>query len=177
MESEIWKDIMGMEGLYQISNLGRVKVLPMIIKFSNRICRRKEKILKTWIKEYGYVCVKIGCNKKYKHYKIHQLIATAFIPNPENKPEVNHKNGISSDNRIENLEWCTHLENMQHASRFGLMKSGEFNHNSKLKKADISIIRSTYKKGEITHKELAKKFNISPSQITDIINHKAWNHV
>lgn len=104
---EIWKDITGYEGLYQISNLGNVVSLNF-----NRENKRKQlkKLTRTG---YYYVCLSKNNVKKNKN--LHRIIAEHFIPNPENKPQINHKNGIKKDNRIENLEWVTSKENMVHA--------------------------------------------------------------
>lgn len=103
MMNEIWKDIKGYEGLYQVSNFGNVKSL------SNNFSR-KEKILKlNNIK--GYLFVDLYKNGKVKHYKVHRLVAEHFIPNPDNKPCIDHINTNKTDNRVENLRWTTHKEN------------------------------------------------------------------
>lgn len=103
---EQWKDIKGYEGLYQVSNLGRVK------SFYNG----KEQIMKG-AKRRGYPSVKLTKDKKEKWWTIHRLVAEAFIPNPDNLPMINHKNEIKTDNRVENLEWCTAKYNTNYGSR------------------------------------------------------------
>ena len=100
---EIWKDIEGYEGIYQVSNLGNVRSL----NYKNT---GETRILKTRINRCGYICVCLG--RKRKDFKVHRLVAIAFIPNPENKPCVDHINAIRTDNRVENLRWVTHEENM-----------------------------------------------------------------
>ena len=116
---EIWKDIRGYEGLYQISNLGRIKSLPKWrVKYGYG-----EIILKQSIGKKGYKVISLNKNKKRKQYKVHRLIAEAFIPNPENKPQINHIDGNKLNNDINNLEWCTQNENIQHAYNTGLYKN------------------------------------------------------
>jgi hypothetical protein len=116
---ENWKDINGYEGYYQISNFGKIKSLPRVLK--NRI--KKETILKPSINNHGYVACGLTINKKYKRFLIHRLVAEAFIENTQDKPFINHINGIKDDNRIENLEWVTHSENVKHAYDIGIKKS------------------------------------------------------
>lgn len=108
---EIWKDIKGWEGLYQISNKGRVKSLTKVTKFGNRLKVNKEMILKPTIGKRGYYTVNFFDGDRSKTATLHRLIAEAFIPNPENKPCIDHINTIKTDNRIENLRWVTNKEN------------------------------------------------------------------
>lgn len=115
---EIWKDIAEYDGLYQISNHGRVKSLDRIImRCDGSIRHFRGRILRHGGAKKGYAIIQLSENGKVRGHAIHRLVAEAFIPNPENKKEVNHKNGIKSDNRDENLEWSSRSENNRHAIR------------------------------------------------------------
>lgn len=100
MDQEIWKDIEDYNGLYQISSFGRVKSL------------RQNIIMKLSPTEKGYLKINLRKNKKVKTFKVHRLVAKAFIPNTDNKSEINHINHIRNDNRVSNLEWTNHADNM-----------------------------------------------------------------
>lgn len=123
--NEIWKDIKEYEGLYQISNLGKIKSLERISQHKTcygGLYKVKEKMLiPVEIKEYK--TVKLCKNGILKRFYLHRLVAETFIPNPLNKPEVNHKDGNKSNNIVENLEWMTHQENCKHRDDTGLRKA------------------------------------------------------
>lgn len=106
---EEWRDIKGYEGLYQISNIGRIKSCNKLSYDNKKI---KSKILKTKINKNGYEQIFLYKNNTKKYKSVARLVAEAFIPNPENKPEVDHINTIRNDNRVENLRWVTKKENM-----------------------------------------------------------------
>lgn len=110
---EIWKNIPGYEGEYLSSDLGNIKSL-------KRRYLSGEKILSGSCHTKGYRCVVLSKNGEQKQYKVHRLVALSFIENFKNKREVNHINGIKSDNRVENLEWVTSSENQKHAYKTGL---------------------------------------------------------
>ena len=121
---EIWKDIEGYEGLYQVSNYGRVKSLPKIHKTTKNYNKlgyiTKEKILRQRKTQRGYFLVTLYKDQKGKSLYVHRLVANMFILNKDNKPCINHKNGDKKDNKVTNLEWCTYSENMIHAYATGL---------------------------------------------------------
>ena len=125
---EIWTDVEGYEGLYQVSNLGRVKTLSKKHWCASRTTSKKwyymakEKVLKGQISNAGYRLVGLTKDLKCKVYSVHRLVAIAFIPNPNMKEQVNHKDGDKLNNNVDNLEWATRSENTIHALRSGLMK-------------------------------------------------------
>lgn len=121
--SEIWKSINEFEGFYEISNLGNVRSLDRVVKGRWGPQELIGKKLTASIPRSKYPHVHLRMNGEVnKHISVHRLIAQAFIPNPNNKPEVNHKNGIKTDNSIDNLEWVTSKENSIHAAKIGLLK-------------------------------------------------------
>lgn len=172
---EIWKDIPEFEGLYQISNLGRIMSFPRKGGFKNKT------ILKNGKSKKNYAQISLSENGKKTCKKIHRLVAQAFIPNPENKPEINHKDGVKANNHVDNLEWCTNQENIDHAIKNGL-RGGLFVSGSKHFKAlfceeEVLEIRDKYKNFEYSQKELAERYRVSKSAISSIIHRRSWKHI
>jgi hypothetical protein len=127
--TEEWKDIKGYEGRYQVSSFGRIKSLERDVvrnNWSGRITTKhvREKIKKPCLGPQGYMVTSLNKGNNSKRHSMHRIIAEAFIANPENKPFINHINGIRHDNRIENLEWCTPKENNIHSFQVLGRKSG-----------------------------------------------------
>lgn len=113
---EVWKDIPGYEGMYQISNTGRVKSLSRERKCNrNSVATVKERIKPHFVNKKGYCQIGLCKNGKRTGFHVHRLVAMAFIPNPYNKKTVNHIDGNKSNNNVENLEWATYSENIKHA--------------------------------------------------------------
>lgn len=114
---EEWRPIPNWEELYHISNHGRIKSLEKKVKAGMGYRVIKEKILKPKVDKDGYLLINLSIDSRPITYKVHRLVAESFIPNPENKPQVNHKKGVKSDNRALELEWSTQSENQKHAYR------------------------------------------------------------
>ena len=166
---EIWRDILGYDGDYEISNLGRI-----------RSFKRYEtgRVLKPSTSR-GYKSVTLYLpNGALKCPTVSRLVAQAFIPNPKNKPEVNHKNGIKTDDRVENLEWCTRIENIQHAFQNGLMSNrrGEKQGSSKLTSHQVGRIKLMLELGSSVRK-IAKLFDVNHTTIWAIKHSLIWKHV
>lgn len=142
---EQWKDIESYEGMYQVSNTGRVKSLKRVTQFKGKDYTRteQEKILTPAKHQKGYLKAQLRKNDKLKAFFIHRLVAQAFIPNPENKATVNHKNGIKTDNNVNNLEWLSNQENMKHAYDTGIRN------NDKLHEAKLKPVAQYMKSGEL----------------------------
>ena len=111
MKIEWWKYVVGYENLYMVSNFGNVKSVDHYVKSRGGVRLVKGRIIKQTLAGGGYYCVSLCKDNVVKTHSVHRLVAQAFIPNPENKQCINHLNKDRTDNRIENLEWCTHKEN------------------------------------------------------------------
>ena len=149
--NEIAKDIEGYEGFYKITSLGRVWS-----------CRRK-KWLKICVDGKGYPMISLSVDGNDRSIKIHRLVAKAFAVNPEDKPQVNHKNGVKSDCRAVNLEWVTARENNQHACDMKLSKVYKTSFREKV------MICKLYKRGEVTQREIADLFEITAPSVSYIL--------
>ena len=156
---EIWKDIVGYEGLYQVSNLGNVKSLErIVIKKDNKKYLQKEKILRLGLSDKKYYTVSLFKNGKGKTYRIHRLVAEAFIPNPNNYPCVNHKDENKQNNCIDNLEWCTNKYNLNYSD------------TGKLKRRKIIQYSINFEPIYVWEsiKEASEKFNINYRNIISV---------
>lgn len=173
---EQWKDVVGYEGLYMVSDLGRVKSLERVSKHNYGGFRKvPEKILSQGKKRYCNVVFSVEANRKT--FLVHRLVGNAFIPNPENKPTINHKKGNRKDNRKTSLEWNTIKENANHSYDIGLSKThSEKHHSAKLKNSDIPNIIEKCKNG-LTQREVSKLYNVSESTISVIMTKRKWNRI
>ena len=117
MEKEIWKDVVGYDGYYEVSNLGNVRSVDHEIMSSNgKLQFRKGKLLNGWVDHKGYYKVHLSKGSKKEQMFVHRLVALAFLPNPNNYPIINHKDENPLNNRVENLEWCTYSYNINYGT-------------------------------------------------------------
>jgi hypothetical protein len=176
MKRGIWKDIIGYEGLYRISRFGRAKSLEKIIDKGRwgKVVFPKKTLIP--IKD-RYLFVNLYKNKKPTKTSIHVLVAKHFIPNPHNKPEVNHKDGDKYNPHWKNLEWTTHKENSEHASKNNLVARnfGQNNGAHKLTKEDVSVIRNS--RYIMSRKELSEMFGVSIKHIDRVRCGERWGHI
>lgn len=160
---EMWEDVVGYEGHYQVSNSGKVFSLKSGIELKPNVVRS------------GYKMVRLNKNGWARDYLVHRLVADAFCNNPENKPIVNHIDGIKTNNYFLNLEWVTNSENQLHAHRLGLRSVKKRTHHpmAKLSEQNIKDIRLKYAVG-FTYKQIASEYNIHFSTVGRIIQQKLW---
>jgi len=170
MEIEVWMRIPGYS-LYEASSLGRLKTF-------NWKGTGREAILKPALYR-GYLKTMLKNDQGRTHtVSVHKMVALAFLPKKETDTEINHINGVRHDNRVENLEWCSHSENLAHSFKIGLSSNeGSKNPFSKLTESDVLQIRTKFKKRVYTREMLAKEFNVAPATIKDVVLRKSWNHV
>lgn len=179
---EIWKDVVGYEGYYAVSNFGRVKSFSRMVWTGRKHNKRKERILRQKINKYGYLLVAPQVGKIRKYSFVHTLVAKAFIKNPENKNQVNHKWGNKKDNRPSELEWMTAKENSNHAISIGIDSVvGESNGRAKLTEDQVREIRLRYVCGSANRSRsreiLSKEFGVSKSIISRVAWGDSWKHV
>ena len=165
---EIWKAIKGFEEQYEVSNIGNIRSIDRVVKHYIEGFTRKYKGASKNIRlnDKGYFRCNLKKDGKRFDFTTHRLVAEAFIPNEESKPVVNHKNGIKTDNRVENLEWCTISENVIHATKNRLIKT------KLTDKEALSIFNSNF-----STRELGKIYDVSSSIIWRIKNKKAYKHL
>ncbi|CEQ01670.1 NUMOD4 motif/HNH endonuclease [[Clostridium] sordellii] len=157
---EEWREING----YKVSNYGKV-------------INKKGEYLSTKPSKSGYVTTMINGGNLGIIRGLHRIVATVFIPNPENKPEVNHIDGDKTNNRVDNLEWVTKKENQQHEAKRLKKRSGESCYMSKLDEDIVMEIYNKCKEGKMRYKDIAEEYNVNPSFVSQLVTNRVWRHL
>jgi hypothetical protein len=163
MKKELWKKVKDFEDIYEVNYFGQV--------------RRNGIVLKKIKNDHNYFQVNLSKNGKVYTRLIHRIVAIAFIPNPKNKPHINHIDNNTQNNIVSNLEWCTPSENRKHCIKQNRHKGQhkwELNTNSKITIEDAKKIRLLYKTGNYSQKELGKLYKLDQTTIWALVNNKTW---
>lgn len=171
----IWKDVVGFEGLYQVSDFGLIKSMPhSFIRSCGRVKHIRENIKKSQKNHRGYERTQLTKDKTKTMVSVHRIVLFAFNPDKYfDGAEVNHKNGIKHDNRLENLEWCTKQENESHAIINGLKPRGETHHSAILNELSVRVIRDACNAG-YKLQDIAKYFRVSIPTVSSIHTRRNW---
>lgn len=168
--TEEWRGVVGYEGLYSVSSLGNIKSfighhgVPVRGMSTRRLLK-------------GYPGIKLCKVGAAKTATVHSIVAAAFIGPRPTGMEINHKNGVKTDNRVVNLEYMTRGENSQHAARMGLAYVGILNAAAKLAESDVRRIRSEYKPWVVSANTLARRFGVTKRSILNVVHRKTWSHI
>lgn len=181
---EVWKliEYKDVPPVYQVSNKGRVRRIEHMTETRNQFgvhkITRKEKLMSFCKNTNGYYMFRPQMDNKKGVHLVHRLVATAFIPNPEGKPCVNHRDSDRANNCVENLEWCTQQENSAHAASQGRMNSlkGEASNLSKLTEEEVSAIYKMCKGGK-SQIQVSKLLGIPRPTIASIMQKVSWKHL
>ncbi len=179
---EKWSPVVGWESLYEVSSRGRVRSLDRVVK-NYPDCTRvwRGRYLKATPSNAGYPIISMSNSGLVKNRMVHQLVAASFIPNTHNKPHINHKDGDKTNNNMENLEWCTHKENMQHGFATGLIPKrvnlkGEKSMAAKLTDFDVVEIKRRLSLGH-TCASIERDYVVGESAIREISKGRSWSHI
>lgn len=174
-----WRLIENFE-MYAVSDTGLVKRLSYIGKTPTKLdCLRKEHLLKPWKTKKGYLAVQLYDNDRVKTFPVHRLVAKAFIPNPSNKPQVNHIDCDKTNNNVSNLEWCNNSENQLHAFKHGLQMNNFEHPQSKLNLEAVLDIKANCvkKKKGYSMADFARKYYVCASSIKQILEGKSYRNI
>jgi len=172
---EVWKDIEGFEGMYQVSSLGRIKSLERTVKGKWKTDTIYHELIRKPSTCKPYNIVRLSKNGKSFYKTVHRLVAMAFLPNIEEKPEVNHIDGNKKNNLLSNLEWVTRSENCVHYMKLGTRNTAKGEKH--LKSILTAKQAEEIKYGDDPIAELAKKFGIAYQTAWAVRNGRTWKHI
>ncbi len=183
MKNEIWKNVIGYENYYEVSSIGRVRSKERKVEY-NKYGKTFYRIIKAQPlaiarqNKVGHKKVVLYFKGKGKNLGVHRLVAQAFLENAENKLCVNHLDGVPWNNNVDNLEWCTHKENTQHAMDNNMFcTQGESHTLAKLTEKNVLYIREQVIQKRYKMVDLAKRFNVTYRNIYSIVNRESWRHI
>jgi hypothetical protein len=166
----IWRSVPSYEGVYEVSCFGWIR------RVSKASGTQSGRILKDFNNHATYRYITLRVNNIPSNFLVHILVAKVFHPNPMNKPQVNHKDGIKWHNWASNVEWATRAENMEHAAKTGLTPTGEKSHLSKVTAKDVREMRSIFSLG-IAQKKIAQIYGLSKGQVNRIVHNINWKQI
>lgn len=171
LPNELWLPVADTEGNYYVSNLGRI----LTTEYGQK---KLTKVIKQSTHKNGYLVTRMKKESRVRPLKVHRLVAQAFIPNPNNLPQVNHIDGIKTNNVVTNLEWVTGSENIKHAFAIGLScHKGSKHPQSILTEEQVKEIRLTYTISNCTKTDFAKKYGIATQTLDNVLSGRTWSHV
>lgn len=180
MTCERWKSIVAYQAYYEVSNHGRVRSLDRVVKYPNASDRHMSgRILTHRLDNYGYPVVNLSVERDHKTFKIHRLVLTAFVGDPEDESVCMHLDNNPENNSLDNLRWGTSADNNRQCIEDGRgnRASGECHGRAKLTEKQVLEIRKLYFVGGITQRKLGMIFAVSRRSIGDIVNRKNWRHI
>lgn len=172
LSTEKWRDIKGCEGRYQVSNIGRVRSIERITTLQGgvRVIYSGQILAQSYIRGgYLQVHVDVGCRR------VHRLVAATFLDNPENKPEVNHIDADKENNRVQNLEWCTRRENIDHVMSMGMQRRGNTHGMSRI--SEDTAIKILQMDADMLCTQIARELSVSFHIVWKIRSGKTWKHL
>lgn len=174
-----WLPVVGFEGYYEVSRRGQIRSIERAefvdsVRTGGHLRVRKSRLLRSQVGSGGREFVTLQKKGAYRRCTVHRVVGLAFLDNPHNKPEINHKDGNPLNNHVDNLEWCTRQENMDHAIRTGLTRKGEYNGGSKLSSHDVLAIVEQLSLGR-TQTKIAEDFGVTNHAIHKIAKGDNWS--
>jgi hypothetical protein len=171
---EVWKKI-DCNNYYEVSNYGNIRSVDRIVEHkTSKFLNIKSQKIKPALRKDGYLHVHLAKDCKSLNKTVHRLVAIAFLENPLNKFDINHKDGNKSNNNLSNLEWNTRSENLYHAYNIGLKERGEKHYNSKLTEIQVNEIRSI---NGVSQTQIGINYNVSRKCISKILKRQTWKHI
>ena len=176
--TESWRDVVGYEGYYQISDFGNVRSLGRRVRNGSGTRRVRARVVRQGKHKQGYRVVALQRGNRSRSFLVHRLVAAAFLPSIPTGSEINHKDGDKCNNTLSNLEIATRQENIDHAVRTGLIDNkGEKNARAKITAERVQEIRTLHAAGGVGYKAISKRFGLPWGTIRNVVKRRTWAHL